>query len=150
MDSSIGIRAENLKIRNPSMIAIETETKRHRAAIKVLISDTHQNKQNRCIYELPITFQIPEMSCRDAQLYIYGGLIRALKLDGFDTALDLNTRMCRLLISWSAEEKKEDRALLTELVTSACAAAQLRTSKFQSGTSSSTASQRSPPIRRSK
>ena len=70
------------------------------------IQTAHDNGQYEIISELPITFDIPNMSNASAQRKVWYHVLSTLKLQGYTIALKMSNVQCISKISWVTVEEK--------------------------------------------
>lgn len=106
IDNFMQISARDLKEASPTTTALKLEIKKHVQYIQADIRDKHRAKIRFTQYDLPVNFDIPNLSNSEAQTHIYAGVIEQLKHNKFEVGMQMSRRplVCRLEISWISDQ----------------------------------------------
>lgn len=85
-------------------------------AIEFKITNAHANKRSDIIHELPVNFDIPGMTRKDAQLVIYTDIIEHLIERKWKVQIKIESEKTILRISWVSALNEKDTKRRKELL----------------------------------
>ena len=118
----VKVTADSLRRHDPKQQALHAELGRIGREITAIIKNAHRSKQTRIKYDLPIMFQVPGMTPRDAALYIYAKLVLELQTSNGDSAgykVKFISSIPCLLISWEQMQPEEEKKVMQQTLQSA-------------------------------
>jgi|SRR6476620_8482634 len=70
------------------------------------LKDAKGDGKHHIITEIPIIFEIPNITQEESKIAIWAQTINVLKNKGFNVAINYNKDVCRLKIEWMSEEEQ--------------------------------------------
>ena len=110
----VKVNADSLRRHDPKQQALHLELGRIGRDITAAIKNAHRGKRCSLKYDLPTGFIIPDMTPKDAQLYIYAKLVLELQTSDGDSAgyrVKFVGSVPCLLISWAVQLDEEKQVM---------------------------------------